>query len=195
MRIIALSLAVSILAVSAAVAGDCRVPACGPAECFGTPDACGACGVKSCCQKTCKVVCEMKKVKRTVWAVECEEFCAPLPNFKRSCGSCGVDGCEVDQSGDCGSCGEDPCAPLYNRDYIPPKCSKVRTRKKLVKKEVTCEVPVYKCVVVYCCPGCCDAESGLEDAPVPEATQQAIDVAPMPPVVSGVGYFPMRPVN
>lgn len=68
------------------------------------------------CQKCCKIVCEMKKVKKTVWAVECEEFCVPRPSLRGCCVTCG----------------------------------KVRCRRKLLKKEITVEVPVYKCVVVDC---------------------------------------------
>jgi hypothetical protein len=57
-------------------------------------------------------------VKKTVWAVECEEFCVPRPG--RGC-----------------------CAP----------CGKMHTRKKLLRKEITVKVPVYKCVVVDCACG------------------------------------------
>jgi hypothetical protein len=69
----------------------------------------------------------------------------------------------------------------------PPTCGKVRTRKTLVKKDITCEVPVYKTVVV-CAAGCgvCGAEAASElAAPIPAS--QTATAAPLPPVVrSGI---------
>jgi len=173
MRIIALSLAFGLLTM----VGDCYAGAGCCDEVCGTPDCCGACGAKCCCQKTCKVVCEMKQVKRTVWVVECEEFCTSLPNCDRDpcrrCNSC------RGAKASCWSCCNDPCAALNSRNYVPPKCGKVRCRKKLVKKEITCEVPVYKCVVVFCCPGC--DEGGEQEAPAP-APEQTTNAAPLPPL-------------
>jgi len=74
----------------------------------------GDCGpaVKPSCAKCCQVVCEWKEVKKTIWAVECEEFCTPSPG--------------------CFSYG------------------KARVRKKLLRKEITVKVPVYRCVPVTC---------------------------------------------
>jgi hypothetical protein len=60
----------------------------------------------------------MKEIKKTVWVVECEEFCTTLPG--RCC---------------------------------TPRCGKVRCKKKLVKKEIKVQVPVYRCKVVDCCGG------------------------------------------
>jgi len=193
MRIVLLSTAVGLLLSGAAMAGDCcTAPAC----CDQTHECCHSCGVR----KVCKVVCEMKKVKKTTWVVECEEFCASLPNCKRPCKSC----CNT------GNCGEecccDPCASL-RRPMVPPKCGKVRCRKKLVKKEIICEVPVYKCVVV-CVNSCCEAAAccgeeadspapapkaapAPEAAPVPEAPAPAAaagDIAPVPPLL-GTTYL------
>ncbi len=72
MRTVLLTTAIGLLLSGAALAGDCcTAPAC----CNQTHDCCGGCGVR----KVCKVVCEMKKVKKTVWRVECEEFCIPNP--------------------------------------------------------------------------------------------------------------------
>ena len=78
---------------------------------------------------------------------------------------------------------------MTNRKYVPPKCGKVRTRKKLVKKEIVCEVPVYKCVVVCSDPGCCEAASGCLDeeaskaAPAPAPAEETTDAAPLPPLL------------
>jgi hypothetical protein len=70
---------------------------------------------------------------------------------------------------------------------VPPRCGPVRLRKKLVKKEIVCEVPVYKCVVV-CGNGCCDCCDpcgfGEEAEPAGAApmVRATTDVAPLPPV-------------
>ncbi len=97
MRALLASLVVVCLfaAPSALAADDGCGPACKPVQ-----------------PKCCMVVCEWKEVKKTVWAVECEDFCVPTPG--------------------CFSCG------------------KVHTRKKLLRKEITIKVPVYRCVVVDC---------------------------------------------
>jgi len=100
MRIILYSLAVGLLLTGVAIASDCGPAAtCGDAPSCGPRKACGSCG------SPCRVVCDTKKVKKTVWVVECEEFCAPLPNCPLSAG-CGKVGC-------CSSapCGEKGCSP------------------------------------------------------------------------------------
>lgn len=180
MRIVLLSTALGLLLTGAAMAGDCRTA---PACCGQTHESCGDCGVR----KVCKVVCEMKKIKKIAWVVECEEFCAPLPGCKRSCRS--------RQTGNCGDSCCDPCASL-RRPMVTPKCSKVRARKTLVKKQITCEVPVYKCIVV-CGNGCCEeAGCGGEEAPAaaPEAAPAPVpaaassEIAPVPPIL-GTAYL------
>ena len=133
--------------------GSCCVQSCEPTCCSG------------CGQKACRLICTMKKVKKTVWVVECEEFCVPNPRCGHSCGkkccksSCCTEGCGEG----CQSCC-DPCADR-RRCLVPPHCGKVRCRKKLIKKEITCEVPVYKCVVCgTCCEagGCCEQPAAVE---------------------------------
>ncbi|MBN2024914.1 MAG: hypothetical protein JW809_19210 [Pirellulales bacterium] len=123
-----------------------------------------ACHEKNCCKpschKICRVVCEMKKVEKTVWVVECEEFCVPNP-------SCCHDGC-CREAGCC----KKPCGP-------PPQCGPVRCRKKLVKKTITCEVPVYKCVVVARGCGQCGDESAGEPTRADEPKQVYLP-APLP---------------
>jgi len=199
MKLSALSIAIGLLlAGSAFAAGTCGTPdCCEPEQVCGTPDCCGHCGRRSVCDKVCRVVCEMKEVKKTVWTVETEEFCVPMPNCGHgcqqgcgSCGSCDAGGCGEES---CTTCGCDPCESLRNRKVVPPRCGPVRCRKKLVKKEITCEVPTYKCVVEFCCPGC-DSGCGEEEA-APAATPQESPapattlIAPLPPLVSGVGYL------
>ncbi len=195
MRMVGTSLAVALCLLWAQSA---MAKSCGSGNCSRRGN-CGSCG------KSCQVTCGTKTVKKTVWVVECEEFCAPLPNCDR-CRSCNrgcksrcKSGCEADACGDCGSCGrccKDPCQALQNRKYVTPKCSKVRTRKKLVKKTVTCEIPVYKCVLCGGDAGCCGeeeaapAEAPADDAPevAPPAPQASSDYAPRPPVI-GTSYL------
>lgn len=168
-------------------------------ECCEPQDCCKHCG----CKKVCKVVCETKKVTKTIWQVQCEEFCPQLPGRgPLGRGPCCDPGCCCEPCGEeaeaaCsaeGSCCSDPCASLRCKPVHPPRCGKVRCRRKLVKREVICEVPVYKCVVV-CCHGCCDPGCGCgeqEAAPAEPAEapgpSQAMDAAPLPPVV-GTTYL------
>jgi len=140
-----------------AVAGDCGVPSC----CDGTPCVPGKiCGA---CRSPCRVVCEMKKITKTVWVVETKEICLSLPNCDGcdpGCGGCGKScaGCAEP----CGGC-KDPCASLLQRRVVPPKCARTRCIKQLVKKEIACEVPVYKCIQ-GCGIGC--EEGCMEVAPL-----------------------------
>ena len=107
MRIVAVSLAamLGLLVANVAIAGDCCAdPGCCEPSCCAQ-----SCRGKCCCKKdcraacegkTCQVVCTMKKVKKTVWVVECECFCPTLPGCCRdrcrdACGNgCGGGCCE-----------------------------------------------------------------------------------------------------
>jgi hypothetical protein len=71
--------------------------------------------------KVCRLVPDVKKVTKPVFEVKCIPYCQ-----KKWPGS----GCQ-----DC--CGKGPC----------PTCGKVRTRKVLMKKFVTCEEPITRCEV------------------------------------------------
>jgi hypothetical protein len=218
------SAAVGLLLAQAALAGDCcTAPGACEQVVHGSPDNCGHCGVQACCKKVCKVVCEMKEVTKHCWCVECEDFCAPLPNCAHGCSDpgccdpgcdpgCDVGGCTAEGCGSCaGSCGQghDLLGKLGGllhkpKCLVPPKCGKVRTKKKLVKKEYKCKVPVYKCVVVYTCPGCCDpacGESGCalpatggDDAqpaaPAPAPAEEEAPLPPEPKASTGPNAFP-----
>ena len=162
----------------------------------GTPSRCADCRRHAACRKkVCRVVCDIKEVTKSYWCVECEEFCAPLP----SCGSAlrslwgllgwgGSDCCsEPACRPGCDAGGGDGC-PAARAD--PPRCGPVRAKKKLVKKEVTREVPVYQCVVKHLCDPCsaaCDAAEEAEPeteptaAPKPATARQALQPAPLPP--------------
>lgn len=207
MRTIVLCMAASFLIANVAVAGDC-CPAskcCDPSACGKDHGCCDDCGGKNACQ----VVREMKKVKKHVWVVECEEFCPSLPGCGNGCKSGCKSSCSEEQAGccekGCGSCGgKDPCEALKDRCLVKPRCCKPRTRKKLIKKEVTCEVPVYKCVPV-CGKGCCDSACCEEDiggqdtqspleAPAPDPAEIAPPVPDsttsiLRPAVTGTSYL------
>jgi hypothetical protein len=102
----------------------------------------------------------MKEVKKTVWVVHCKEFCTTMPGCPLGdrcchCGQCA----ECNAAAECAACDAsgkkcDPCANLENRNYVPPKCGRVREKKTLEKKEIVCKIPSYKCVVVYSCGNC-----------------------------------------
>jgi hypothetical protein len=139
---LSLTAIVSLLLAGAVIAADAgkTPPACDQAT--GCAHRCPHCGCA--CQKYCKTVCEMKEVKKTVWVVKCEDICIPNP----SCGRGGCGSCDSDKA--CNETGTNGC----DKKIVPPKCGKIRTIKKLIKTEVVCKEPSYKCVVEYGCPNC-----------------------------------------
>ncbi len=101
---------------------------------------CQRCGCECDCCKTCRLVCETKKVPVITYECKCEDFCVPGPS----------DCCVT----------YDECG-CKQKTYTPT-CAKVRTRKVLVKKETPKEVPTYKWVVENVCAPCackCQAET------------------------------------
>jgi hypothetical protein len=96
---------------------------------------CEHCGCHRNCRKVCRLECGKKKETKIEYGMECEDFCVPGHSKK------------------CGVKVECDCNGHHHRTVIwQPTCAKVHTRKKLVKKEVTKEVPDYKWVVEeYCC--------------------------------------------
>ena len=190
MRILGISLSVAVcLAFAQPATAGGRGAA--PASC-GTPDSCADCGGCGPCQrKVCQVVCGTRTITEYCWCVECEEFCAPLPGC-RPCSktvTCDVPTC--DGGGCCDASGNGCCDPgggkksCYRVPMAVPKCGPVRCRKVLVKKEYTCEVPVYECVVKYVCAGCC---AGEEEG-VPEVQPES--APPPPPAPSKEAYRPV----
>jgi hypothetical protein len=149
----------------------------------GSTDNCGFCGRHGCCEKYCTVVCEMKEIKKTVWDVKCEDFCAPCPTLLDCCDKC-------PKCGLCSGCSCDPCAAENRKHYVTPHCGPVCTKKILVKKEVVCKVPSYKCVVQYLCDGCSNSAGqggGVVAPPANAAPAPAPKMAPPP--------APPKPVN
>lgn len=170
MRVFGTSLAM-VLGLLLAQAANAGEECCG-----GSAESCGRCGCHSRCEKYCKVVPDTKEIKKHVWVVKCEDFCPPLPTCDRKCGhGCG-------QSGDCGQCGDcqDGGAACGCGGHGCPKCGCVRTKKVLEKKEITCKIPCWKCVVVYACPGCSDGCCSEGFAPADSAAPMP-KAAPLPP--------------
>jgi hypothetical protein len=95
-------------------------------------DCCERCGCQQHCRKVCRVVCDTKDVKETCYSLVCEDYCLHGPP------PC----CTKSKCGGCSDCATATCGP-------------VRTRAKLVKREITRKVPVAKCVVETLCNGCC----------------------------------------
>ena len=96
-------------------------------------DCCHRCGCEQQVRKVCRLVCDTKEVKETCYSLECEDYCLPGP--PQCC-------CHKSSCGECSKC-------------VKPTCGKVRTKAKLVKREITRKVPITKCVVEVLCTGCC----------------------------------------
>jgi len=192
--------------------GECDEAGCtdGCQACCGTPIRCGICGCKAPANAYCMVECGRTTITRPCWKVECEPFCLPKPRCwggwaglicnlcagqKTSCGSCGeaveVCGCEAGSQDGCdGQSGL--CCHVVPVES-PPKCGKLRTRKRLLRAECQIEVPTYRCVVKYCCPSCAEdpgcsvptkgrPEEEAEAAfPAPSPEDHAWGGAPVPP--------------
>jgi len=169
MRIVAItiSLAALVLLGQPAAAAECG----DPAGCGG-PNRCARCGARDPCQqKVCKLVCDVKTEKKSCFCVVCEDFCPLLPTCgERTCyTACG----EKPTCAQCGSAEKCDCEP--GPCLRPPKCGHMHTKKILVKKDYEVKVPVYKCVVVYLCPSCCNAQG---------AAQTPADKTPPPAPIS-----------
>jgi hypothetical protein len=94
---------------------------------------CDDCGSQASCCKVCRCVPSKKKVTKTEYECECEDFCVPGRSIR---------------SKECDECG-------HKKWVYTPTCAQVRTRKKLVKKDNTKEVCTVKWVVENLCPNCC----------------------------------------
>ncbi len=135
-----------------AVLLPCKAPAVADQRC----SRCGCCeGV----HKYCRLVCEEKEVKKTCYSSVVEDFCVPGRSIP--CGEA-CDGCE-------------------HYTVWQPTCARVRTRHKLVKREIVTRRPSWKWVVEDLCGDCCHelAQGELPIAVPPErAIQGATAVVP-----------------
>jgi hypothetical protein len=129
--------------------------------------ACSQCGCQAHCHKRCRLVCEMKDVKKVCYTCKCEDFCVPGPSCV--CGEvCECDPCSSGCSCKCLSClfGDG----TTHRKIWKPSCeTRLFTRNKLYKYEVTKQVPTYKWVVEYCCNSCQTAAPCATDGIPPAA--------------------------
>lgn len=123
---------------------------------------CSSCGCQQACNKICRLVCETRKVTKIEYSCECEEFCVPGPSRRCRSAHCDAD-CDV------------ACRVTW-----VPTCADVKTRKKLLKHEVTHEEPAYTWVIDEVCPACghCARSSDIDPATMAAARngQNAVDV-------------------
>ena len=127
---------------------------------------CDHCGCAAQCQKTCRLVCETKKVDVVCWGCKCEDFCVPGPS-KLCSKHCEMVCDECDTTPDAKGVCYQPHKFVWN-EWIPGCCAKVHTKKKLMKKTITKTIPSYKWVVENLCPQC---QAHAQSAPVPAGTE------------------------
>ena len=140
---------------------------------------CAHCGCHNATvQKTCRLVCEQKKVTVTCWGCKDEDFCVPGPSRP---------GCKHVESVCDESC--DPKAPRNQptkfvwREWLASDYAHIYTKQKLMKKTVTKTVPNYKWVVETLCEQCqagCAPVNVSAGTPVPPAPALSADVKPLP---------------
>jgi hypothetical protein len=161
------------LMTSAAVAGDGALQKAGCCADCGLKGGCGQYGL----HKVCRLKCEPKTEKITVYKCECEPVCLPccskIVGLNSTCVDCDAKG----YKGGKGCCG---CQKKICWFDFCPRGAKECHKKRLYKKEV--EVPIkgaveYKWEVVDLCKGCKD--KAIEDAP---AVDPADDIPEPPPV-------------
>jgi len=107
-------------------------------------ECCKHCGCDDGCRKVCHLKCDVKKETKIEYSVECEDFCVPCKSEKvgYEC-KCHTKHCLL-------GCKEVCCEkPVYE-----PTGAQIHTKKKLIKHEVTKEVPTYKWVVETLCDDC-----------------------------------------
>lgn len=90
------------------------------------------------------MVCETKKVPKTTYSYQHEDFCIPGPSERTRC-----------QNGSAGNenCGDEPYNKKRNWLWFP-QCADVKTRTKLIKTVTEKEEVVPKWVVEYLCTDC-----------------------------------------
>gem|GEM_PF-3119133 len=151
---------------------------------------CDHCGCQAECHKVTRVICEMKDVKVTCYCCKeqeiaipghskkCGEVCEPNPcclaPHPAECDGCGCENCEHKRSWlDC-LCGDNKCD---KRTVWEPRCSgRTRTVNKLIKYEVTKQVPTYKYVVENCCDHC--SCTSIETSVPPKQLDQPVPAKP-----------------
>lgn len=130
---------------------------------FAYERCCAHCGCHDApLQKTCRLVCEQKKVTVTCWGCKEEDFCVPGPSRP---------GCKhVESVCEEANDSKAPCTQPKKfvwRDWCASDCAHVYTKQKLMKKTVTKTVPSYKWVVETMCEQC---QAGIAPVHVPAGT-------------------------
>lgn len=121
-----------------------------------TKSGCDRCGCACAPRKVCRMVCETKKVPKTTYSGQQEDFCVPGPSDRVRC----KDG---STSGE--HCNDEPYNKKRNWLWYP-QCAEVKTRTKLVKTVTEKEEVTVKWVVEYLCPDC---QSACAVPPTPPA--------------------------
>ena len=147
MKSYALSLTILMLIANGAIAAEgCNPPpVCGEVQTCGSSNCCAHCGCHACCEKYCRIVCEMKEIKKTVWVVKCEDFCAPLPGCPLHCGECCESGnqecCkEPACENGCDKCCN-PCASSKSGITFRPSAARCAPKKPWRKKKLSAKSP------------------------------------------------------
>lgn len=129
---------------------------------------CARCGHAADCQKVCRLVTETKKVEVICWGYKDEDFCLPCPSTEceQHCETACVD-CEKDSKVE-----SQPKAFLWTR-WLPTSAESY-TRRKLMKRVTTKEVPSFKWVYEDVCEKCASATPiATPDTVVRMASHQA----------------------
>ena len=138
----------------------------------GSHGCCEQCGHECQTKRVCHVIVETKKVPKTCYTCECEDFCVPGPS--KRCG-------RAPEPADT-PCGELCLQDRWFWNWIPG-CGKIYKRSKLIKKVTQVEVQSFKWVVEDLCPECgAKAQTTKPDAKAVEATKtEPAPANPAPP--------------
>ena len=165
---IARSIVIAIAAVLNSFVGSSSV--------LGFECPCARCGHASDCQKVCRLVTETKKVEVICWGYKDEDFCVP----------CRSQECEQHCETACEDCDKDskvesqPKAFLWTR-WLPTSAESY-TRRKLMKRVTTKEVPSFKWVYEDICEKCATAtpDANPQDAVRMASHDSSAELTPAP---------------
>ena len=136
-----------------------------PEMAFAGHGGCRRCGCNANrCRKVCRLVQVDRKITTTVWGMECEDFCMPGPSSP-DCKQCDMVGRPVP--------GDKVCSKpkrIVWTSWIPGCGQEIHTKRKLMKKTVTKNVPSFKWVVEELCSDCtanCDRVTLPKGTPEP----------------------------
>ena len=132
------------------------------------PGACSGCGCTAECHKVCRLVCYDKKITKTCWGMQDEDFCIPGP----SCLKCTHEGTACSECDSRSTISTKPRKWNW-KEWLPGQQAEIHTKTKLMKKTVTKTIPAYKWVVEDLCPECQQKQAS---ATVPAGT--AVPPAP-----------------